>query len=112
MSRTAATTASFPTTGFRVVRYQDPGTGEIFGFLTTRSHLAPGIIAQLYRLRWDIEKYFDVCENLWAEKRAWGIGPVAAQVQNEFLVLTHNLLLISGLRSAADGIRDEKVERK
>ena len=97
---------------FRVVRYQDPGTGEIFGFLTTGSHLAPGIIAQLYRLRWDIEKYFDVCENLWAEKRAWGIGPVAAQVQNEFLVLTHNLLLISGLRSAADGIRDEKVERK
>ena len=53
-----------------------------------------------------------MCADLWAEKRAWGIGPVAAQVQDEFLVLTHNLLLISGLRSAADGIRDEKVERK
>ena len=95
-----------------MVRYQDPGTGEIFGFLTTGSHLAPGIIAQLYRLRWDIEKYFDVCADLWAEKRAWGIGPVAAQVQNEFLVLTHNLLLILSLQLAADGIRDEKVERK
>lgn len=98
---------------FRRVRYQDPETGEVYEFLTTEFHLAPGIIAQLYRLRWDIEKFFDACENLLAEKRAWGVGPVPAQVQNEFLVLTHNLfLLLSGRLEAEEGIRDEKVEAK
>jgi hypothetical protein len=98
---------------FRRIRYQDPETGEIYGFLTTEFHLAPGVIAQLYRLRWDIEKFFDVCETLLGEKRAWGTGPVAAQVQNEFLVLVHNLLLILSERlEREEGIRDEKVEKK
>jgi hypothetical protein len=98
---------------FRRIRYRDPESGEIYEFLTTEFHLPPGIIAQLYRLRWDIEKFFDVCENLLAEKRAWGTGPVAAQVQNEFLVLAHNLLLLlSGRLEVQEGIRDEKVEAK
>ncbi len=98
---------------FRRIRYQDPESGEIYEFLTTEFHLAPGIIAQLYRLRWDIEKFFDGCENLLAEKRAWGTGPVPAQVQNEFLVLTHNLLLLLSERlETEEGIRDEKVEAK
>ena len=98
---------------FRRIRYQDPETGEVYELLTTEFHLAPGIIAQLYRLRWDIEKFFDVCENLLGEKRAWGVGPVPAQVQNEFLVLTHNLLLLlSGRLEVEEGIRDEKVEAK
>jgi hypothetical protein len=98
---------------FRRIRYQDPESGEIYDFLTTEFHLPPGVIAQLYRLRWDIEKFFDGCENLLAEKRAWGAGPVPAQVQNEFLVLTHNLLLLlSGRLESEEGIRDEKVENK
>lgn len=98
---------------FRRIRYQDPESGEIYEFLTTEFHLAPGVIPQLYRLRWDIEKFFDGCENLLAEKRAWGVGPVPAQVQNEFLVLTHNLLLLlSGRLESEEGIRDEKVEDK
>jgi hypothetical protein len=98
---------------FRRIRYQDPESGEIYEFLTTEFHLAPGIIVQLYRLRWDIEKFFDACENLLAEKRAWGTGPVPAQVQNEFLVLTHNLLILLSERlEAEEGIRDEKVEAK
>ncbi|HVV70811.1 MAG TPA: hypothetical protein VHI52_04810 [Verrucomicrobiae bacterium] len=98
---------------YRRIRYQDPESGEIYEFLTTEFRLAPGVIAQLYRLRWDIEKFFDGCEHLLAEKRAWGAGPVPAQVQNEFLVLTHNLLLLLSSRlDAQEGIRDEKVENK
>jgi hypothetical protein len=98
---------------YRRIRYQDPESGEIYEFLTTEFHLAPGVIAQLYRLRWDIEKFFDGCEHLLAEKRAWGAGPVPAQVQNEFLVLTHNLLLLLSSRlDSQEGIRDEKVENK
>lgn len=98
---------------FRRIRYQDPESGEIYEFLTTEFHLPPGIIAQIYRLRWDIEKFFDVGENLLAEARAWGAGPVPAQVQNEFLVLVHNLLLLLSTKlEAEEGIRDEKVEIK
>jgi hypothetical protein len=98
---------------FRRVRYQDPESGEHYEFLTTEFHLPPGLIAQIYRLRWDIEKFFDVCEHLLAEGRAWGAGPVPAQVQNEFLVLVHNLLLLLSRKlETEEGIRDEKVELK
>lgn len=98
---------------FRRIRYQNPETGELYEFLTTDFHLPPGVIAQLYRLRWDIEKFFDVCENVWAEKRAWGAGPVAAKVQNEFLVLTQNLVLLLNHRlETQENIRDEKAEIK
>lgn len=98
---------------FRRVLYQDPESGEKFDFLTTEFHLAPGVIAQLYRLRWDIEKFFDVCENLLAENKAWGTGPTPAQVQNEFLVLVHNLLLLlNGRLEEKEQIRDEKVVEK
>lgn len=98
---------------YRRVRYQDPESGEIYELLTTEFHLPPGLIAQSYRLRWDIEKFFDVCEHLLAEARAWGAGPVPAQVQNEFLVLVHNLLLLLSRKlETQEGIRDEKVEIK
>ncbi|MCZ7636107.1 MAG: transposase [Verrucomicrobia bacterium] len=59
---------------FRRIRYRDPESGTVYELLTTEFHLPPGIIAQIYRLRWDIEKFFDVCENLLAEARAWGAG--------------------------------------
>ncbi|MCZ7639318.1 MAG: transposase [Verrucomicrobia bacterium] len=98
---------------FRRIRYRDPESGTVYELLTTEFHLPPGIIAQIYRLRWDIEKFFDVCENLLAEARAWGAGPVPAQVQNEFLVLVHNLLILLSTRlEAEEGLRDEKVEVK
>jgi Transposase DDE domain len=98
---------------FRRIRYVNPETGELYEFLTTDFHLPPGVIAQLYRLRWDIEKFFDVCENVWSEKKAWGAGPVAAQVQNEFLVLTQNLVLLLNHRlEQQESIRDKKAEDK
>jgi len=98
---------------FRRVTYRDPEKGETYEYLTTELHLPPGVIAQLYRLRWDIEKLFDVCENLLGERKAWGTGPTPAQVQNEFLVMTHNLLLVLSERIDRDeGIRDEKLEVK
>jgi hypothetical protein len=98
---------------FRRIGYLNPETGESYEFLTTEFHLPPGVIAQLYRLRWDIEKFFDVCENVWAEKRAWGAGAIAAQVQNEFLVLTQNLvLLLNEQLEEKESLRDEKSDAK
>lgn len=98
---------------FRRVVYVDPETLEEFDLLTTEFQLAPGVIAHLYRLRWDIEKLFDQCENLLGENKAWATGPIPAQVQNEFLVIAHNLMLLLSQRlETQEGIRDEKLERK
>jgi hypothetical protein len=61
----------------RRVRYQDPETHEIHTFLTSEYTLPPGIIALLFRLRWDIEKSFDEFENKLAEKKGssgFGVG--------------------------------------
>ncbi len=98
---------------FRRVTYLDPETGSQFEFLTTDFTLAPGIIALLYRRRWDIEKLFDVFENKLSEAKAWATGPVPARVQNEFLVLLFNLALLIRTRLEKDeGIRDEKAEER
>ncbi|HRZ47506.1 MAG TPA: transposase [Candidatus Paceibacterota bacterium] len=76
----------------RPVTYRDPVGGEIFGFLTNELTLPPGIIAHLYRLRWDIEKVFDEFKNKLAEKKAWATGATAKTIQAQLLCLMHNLL--------------------
>ena len=43
----------------RRVRYRCPLRGEELSFLTSEQTLPPGVIAHLYRLRWEIEKSFD-----------------------------------------------------
>ena len=75
--------------------------------------LPPGLAAQLYRLRWDLEKSFDGFESKSLETQAWASSDTAKRMQNEFLVLTYNLML--GLESQLEqeeGIRDVKVEQK
>ena len=66
----------------RRVRYQDPETHEIHTFLTSEYTLPPGIIALLFRLRWDIEKSFDEFENKLAEKKAWATSKTAKTIQS------------------------------
>lgn len=98
---------------FRRIRYLDPETGTEFEFLTTDFTLPPGIVALLYRRRWDIEKLFDVFENKLNEAKAWAVGPIPARVQSEFLVLLFNLALLLRTRlESQDGIRDAKAEDK
>lgn len=78
----------------RRVRYRDPVSGTIFEFLTNETTLAPGWIAHLYRMRWDIEKVFDAFKNKLGEKKAWASGAVAKTIQANLLCLAHNLLLL------------------
>lgn len=40
------------------VKYQCPVTGKKFNFINSLSNISPGLIAYLYKLRWDIEKFF------------------------------------------------------
>ena len=98
---------------FRRIRYIDPETGTEFEFLTTDFTPPPGIVALLYRRRWDIEKLFDVFENKLNDAKAWAVGPIPARVQSEFLVLLFNIALLLRTRlESHDGIRDAKAEDK
>ena len=97
----------------RRVRYRDPATNTEFSFITNEMSLPPGLIAFLYKLRWDIEKAFDEKKNKLQEKKAWATSPVARCQQALFLCLAHNLMLIFErcLRYEHD-ITDEKVQAK
>lgn len=77
----------------RRVTYRDPVSGKQFEFLTTEETLAPGWIAHLYRMRWDIEKVFDEFKNKLGEKKAWATTATAKTIQARFLCLAHNLLV-------------------
>lgn len=76
----------------RRVVYRDEARGEEFIFLTTEMTLAPGIIAHLYKMRWDIEKVFDELKNKMDETKAWASSITAKSMQAQFLCMVHNLL--------------------
>jgi len=78
----------------RLIAYTDPATGQAYQFLTNEMDLPAGVIAELYRRRWDVEKVFDEIKNKLGEKKAWGTSLTAKATQGQLVALTHNLLLI------------------
>lgn len=91
----------------RRIRYGRPETGEILTFLTSEMSLRPGLIAFIYKLRWDIEKVFDELKNKLSEKKAWASTSTAKTVQAEFICLAHNLFLLVEAKLKAEGIENE-----
>jgi hypothetical protein len=77
----------------RIVTYMDRRTGEIYEFLTNEMDLPPGVIAELYRRRWEVEKVFDQVKNKLGQKKAWASSLEAKQSQAQMIAITHNLLL-------------------
>jgi hypothetical protein len=104
--------------GVRRVRFIIPETGEEMEFLTNLgSHIPPGVIAQLYFMRWRIEKSFDELKNKLYEQKAWATGNTARQMQATFTVLAHNLahLLEADIRSRhkiSDTINEKKRAKR
>ena len=80
-----------PQTPIRLVVFRDPATGKQYKFITNIMDLAPGVIAQLYRMRWDIEKIFDSFKNKLMETKAWAKTTVAKSMQANFMCLATNL---------------------
>jgi hypothetical protein len=78
----------------RVVEYVAPENGKWYAFLTNETDLQPGIIAELYRRRWEVEKVFDEIKTKLGEKQAWASGEVARRSQGRFVAMTHNLLVL------------------
>jgi hypothetical protein len=77
----------------RLVIYQDPLSGKVYEFLTNEPDLPPGVIAELYRRRWEAEKVFDQIKNKLGQKKAWATTLVAKETQALLIAITHNLLL-------------------
>jgi len=97
----------------RRVTYRDPVSGKLFEFITTVFDVPPGVIASLYKRRWDIEKVFDELKNKLNESKAWATSPTAKKMQAHFLCLAHNLLELLTRRLAAEHqIRDEAGLRR
>jgi Transposase DDE domain len=55
----------------RLVTYTEPA-GQTYQFLTNDFRLPPGVLAELYRQRWEIEKVFDALKSKLGERHAWG----------------------------------------
>ena len=108
----------------RRVRYHCVLRSEEFSFLTSEYTLPPGVIAHLYRLRWEIEKTFDELKNKLSETKAWASAANAKTMQAHFLCLAHNLMIlceadldrVHGVRNEAELARRakrlEKEERR
>lgn len=97
----------------RRVTYRDPATGTTYTYMTNELTLPPGLIAWLYKLRWDIEKVFDEKKNRFLERKAWAISDTSRAMQAHFVCLTHNLMILFELNvQTEEDIRDEKIHRR
>ncbi len=94
----------------RRVRWMEPVSGEEFAFLTNELTLPPGLIAELYRRRWNIEKVFDLLKSKLGAKKAWATSANAKTMQAQFLCIAHNLLLLLETIVAAAGVSTPPAE--
>jgi len=79
----------------RRITYEVPETGEVYVYLTNLPQsIRPGVIAYLYKRRWDIEKMFNTFKHKFFERRAWAVSETAKSMQANFICLAHNLMLI------------------
>ena len=97
----------------RRVTYSDPATGTVYIYMTSEMTLPPGLIAFLYKLRWDVEKVFDEKKNKLHEKKAWATSLVAHSQQAHFICMAHNLMVLFERRiESQEGISDTKSQAK
>jgi len=91
----------------RRIRYIEPVLGTEYVFITSEMTLRPGLIAFLYKLRWDVEKVFDVLKNKLNEKQAWASTNNAKAVQGQMICLVHNLIQFVEEKLRREGIENE-----
>ena len=89
----------------REITFCDPRDGEVYVYLTSELTLEPGLLALLYKTRWEIEKVFDETKTKLAEKKSWATTTTAKEMQSHFVAIVHNLLLL-----LQDGHQQQGVE--
>ena len=89
------------------VIYKCPLSGKTYRFITSLTNVPPGLIAYLYKTRWDIEKIFDQVKNKLAEKKAWATSFTSKNMQAQFICMAHNLMLILEECLRKEGVENE-----
>ena len=99
----------------REITFCDPRDGAVYVYLTNEMTLEPGLLALLYKTRWEIEKVFDETKTKLVEKKSWATTMTAKEMQAHFVALVHNLLLLlqdwqqqQGVENTAEIQRREK----
>ena len=99
----------------REITFHNPCDGEVYVYLTSERTLEPGLLALLYKTRWEIEKVFDETKTKLAEKKSWAATPTAKEMQAHFVAIVHNLLLLlqdwqqqQGVENTAEKQRRQK----
>ena len=98
----------------RRVRFLDVLTGITYEYLTNllESSVAPGVLAHLYKMRWNIEKSFDEVKNKLGEKKAWATSATAKSMQAQFICLSVNLLHLIEHELGQEGIHNVPEEKR
>ena len=98
----------------RRVVYHDPVGDVTYAYLTSELNIPPGLVALLYKRRWDIEKAFDETENKLQEGKAWASSTTAKKIQGQFIAITVNLLLLieARLEKVELIVNEPEIERR
>jgi hypothetical protein len=78
----------------REITFRNPCDGAEYVYLTSEMTLEPGLLALLYKTRWEIEKVFDETKTKLQEKKSWATTTTAKEMQAHFVAIVHNLLLL------------------
>ena len=89
----------------REITFCNPCDGQVYVYLTSEMTLEPGLLALLYKTRWEIEKVFDETKTKLQEKKSWATTTTAKEMQAHFVAIVHNLLLL-----LQDGHQQQGVE--
>ena len=89
-----------------------PDSEELYVTLTNEMTLPPGVLNQVRRLRWNIEKIFNQHERKLEESKAWTANDTGKRIQAIAICIAHNLLRLFGAKlEREEGIVDTKVMR-
>jgi len=78
----------------RRVSYKDPETGKVLVFLTNNFDLPAGVIAQLYKCRWQVELFFKWIKQNLRIKHFFGTSDNAVKTQVWIAVCVYVLVAI------------------
>ncbi len=94
----------------RRIEYQDPISGTKYVFITNEMTLPPGLIAYIYKTRWNVEKAFQQFKCRYDQQKAWAKSFEAKSLQANFLCILHNLMLIlEDKLEREENITDKKI---
>ena len=98
----------------REITFCNPCDGQVYVYLTSEMTLEPGLLALLYKTRWEIEKVFDETKTKLVEKKSWATTTTAKEMQAHFVALMHNPLLLLADWQQQQGVENtaEKQRRQ